>query len=313
MNNQLRLENADLKSRVDTLEEQVHVLMKYQKGLENAIKTSDQKKNASQHRSRTIAFQKICDNINKRICSAVAKGLKNKENIWDYSGVFKTDINCPKTAVYVDTIYDILNGDSTIDFPQDDEFTKFLKNVIEVKLYKRFYQYKQHGEPGSSTYLRYQAIKKRKSRKAHQPENEDLDDDELFEMIRSEMTPVELNLFDAKLIFSDDNLMSDYETDEDQPATQEKAIVLRKQPSYRSRQVHSEVISSRRPNRGSGEFLQSVIVRKIQVDEPKDANGKVIMLDDWMLASSEDKRLHSILQDVLDEIQENKDDQDDES
>jgi hypothetical protein len=39
------------------------------------------------------------------------------------------------------------------------------------------------------------------------------------------------------LALSDDNLMSDYETDEDQPAEPGNKIIIRKQPSYRSREV----------------------------------------------------------------------------
>lgn len=71
-----------------------------------------------------------------------------------------------------------------------------------------------------------------------QPVNEDCDDETLHGMALKEVSDDDMYLATCILALSDDNLMSDYETDEDQPAEPGNKIIIRKQPSYRSREVY---------------------------------------------------------------------------
>jgi hypothetical protein len=67
--------------------------------------------------------------------------------------------------------------------------------------------------------------------------NEDCNDETLHDMALKEVADDDMYLATCISALSDDNLMSDYETDKDQPAEPGNKIIIRKQPSYRSREV----------------------------------------------------------------------------
>jgi hypothetical protein len=78
-----------------------------------------------------------------------------------------------------------------------------------------------------------------------QHDNEDCDDETLHDMALNEVADDDKYLATCISALSDDNLMSDYETDEDQPAEPGNKIIIRKQPSYRSREVFNNVLQIR--------------------------------------------------------------------
>jgi hypothetical protein len=64
--------------------------------------------------------------------------------------------------------------------------------------------------------------------------------------------------------------------------------------------LHEEVIQSRKPNRQGNDFLRYAETTMIQIDKPRDIRGRVIKLDDWMLASFDDTNFAPELQDIYD-------------
>lgn len=68
-------------------------------------------------------------------------------------------------------------------------------------------------------------------------ENEDCDEETLHDMALNELSEDDLNLMLCAKTLSDDNLISAYETDDDQPSEPGKKFIIRKRPSYRSRKV----------------------------------------------------------------------------
>jgi hypothetical protein len=181
----LRLENSVLKSRVDTLEKTVHRLVENQQELAKALGSSVQNIAFAPSNDPSDIFQTFCGTINKKICVrhcnfkssyneiysnnkkqiAIDDTLQVEENIWEYKGTFRDEINKGRTSSLVTTTLHFLRDQPEIDFPQHAKFERFLTEVIESKMSKRFSEYKKYGEPGSEAHKQYQTQKRRKNRK----------------------------------------------------------------------------------------------------------------------------------------------------